>query len=58
MPECEKNRFPTHAIRNRIGDDEDSYDKATFEDLSDRIQRTLKDPRDSLFIDAYFDLAD
>lgn len=48
---CKKNKFPTHAIKNKIGDDDKStQDKATFEDLSNRILRTLKDPKDSIFI--------
>ena len=48
-----------HAIKNKIGqDDKNVEDKATFEDFSDRLLRTMKDPKDSIFIEAYFDLAD
>lgn len=59
LPECQKNRFPLHAIRNKLEDnDKSEEDFAPFEDFSSRIQRTLKDPKDSMFMEAYFDLAD
>jgi hypothetical protein len=48
-----------HSIKNKLEDEENNEeDKATFEDLSDRILRTLKDPKDPVFIEGYFDLVD
>ena len=59
MPECQKNKFPTHAIRNKLDESEDNAsNNASFGEILGRLERTLKDPKDSMIIEAYFDLID
>lgn len=59
LPECQKNKFPMHAIRNKLDESEDvTSDNACFGEILGRLERTLKDPKDNMFIEAYFDLID
>lgn len=48
-----------HAIANKLDESEDNAgDNASFGEVLGRLERTLKDPKDSMFIEAYFDLID
>ena len=54
----EKNQFASYAIKSRNEDKENPEDITSFDEFQHRITSTFKDTKDSMYIDAYFNLID
>lgn len=58
LPQTEKNQFSIHAIRNKSDVPSEQSDRVSFGEMVSRIESTLKDTKDSLYLDEYFRLID
>jgi Ca2+-binding EF-hand superfamily protein len=58
LPQTEKNQFSIHSIRNKSDVPNDQSDRVSFGEMINRIESTLKDTKDSLYLEEYFKLID